>query len=123
VKTKVDGDDIVVKVDVKAERAIDKLVYGIHIMGQDGAEITALNNRMIQAPDVEKLKPGQEVSFTWRILNVFNDGQYVVMLTLIDDVANTLDWFVRADEFTVRRVERSTTAVLPPMSVTHKVKE
>jgi hypothetical protein len=77
---------------------------------------------MIQAPDVENLKPGQELSFTWRILNVFNDGQYVVMLTLIDDVANTLDWFVRADEFTVQRIERSTTAVLPPMSVTHKMK-
>jgi hypothetical protein len=91
-------------------------------MGSDGAEITALNNRMIQAPDIENLKPGQEVTLTWRILNVFNDGEYNVMLTLIDDVANTLDWFVRADSFTVRRIERSTTAVLPPMSVAHKVK-
>lgn len=122
VKTKIEGDEIIVKFDVKAERAVDKLVYGIHIMGQDGAEITAMNNRMIQAPDIENLKPGQEVSFTWRIQNIFNDGQYFVMLTLIDDVANTLDWFVRADEFTVERIERSTTAVLPPMSVTHKVK-
>ena len=122
VSTKVDSEHIVVKVNVKAERPVDKLVYGIHIMGQDGAEITAMNNRMIQAPDIEHLKPGQEVSFTWKILNVFNDGQYTVMLTLIDDVANTLDWFVRADEFTVERIERSTTAVLPPMSVTHTVR-
>ena len=122
VKTKVEGEHIVVKVDVKAERPVDKLVYGIHIMGQDGAEITAMNNRMIQAPDIAHLQPGQHVSFTWNILNVFNDGQYTVMLTLIDDVANTLDWFVRADEFTVERIERSTTAVLPPMSVTHTVK-
>jgi ABC-2 type transport system ATP-binding protein len=122
VSSKVDGENIIVKVDVKATKHVDKLVYGIHIMGQDGAEITALNNRMIQAPDVTDLKPGQEVSFTWKILNVFNDGQYNIMLTLIDDVANTLDWFVRADEFTVERIERSTTAVLPPMSVTHTVK-
>lgn len=122
VATKVEGDYVVVKADVKAERHVDKLVYGIHVMGQDGAEITAMNNRMIQAPDIENLQPGQQVSFTWRILNIFNDGQYTVMLTLIDDVANTLDWFVRADEFTVERIERSTTAVLPPMSVTHTVK-
>lgn len=122
VSTKVDSEHIVVKVNVKAERPVDKLVYGIHVMGQDGAEITAMNNRMIQAPDIANLKPGQEVSFTWKILNVFNDGQYTVMLTLIDDVANTLDWFVRADEFTVERIERSTTAVLPPMSVTHTVR-
>ncbi len=122
VSSKVQGENVIVKVDVKANKHVDKLVYGIHIMGQDGAEITALNNRMIQAPDVADLKSDQEVSFTWKILNVFNDGQYTVMLTLIDDVANTLDWFVHADEFTVERIERSTTAVLPPMSVTHTVK-
>jgi ABC-2 type transport system ATP-binding protein len=122
VDAKVQGDEVVVKVDVKAKKAIDKLIYGIHVMGQDGAEITAMNNRMIQAPDIEGLKPGQEVSFTWRILNVFNDGQYTVMLTLVDDVANTLDWLVRAGEFTVERADRSTTAVLPPVTVAHKMK-
>lgn len=122
VKTKVEGDEVVVDVTVRAEGSIDKLIYGIHIMGQDGAEITAMNNRMIQAPDIVGIKPGQEVNFTWRILNVFNDGQYNVMLTLVDDVANTLDWFVKADEFTVKRIDRSTTAVLPPVTVSHKVK-
>lgn len=121
-KAKVEGDEIVVDMTVKAERPVDKLIYGIHIMGQDGAEITAMNNRMIQAPDITNLKAGQEVSFTWRILNIFNDGQYTVMLTLVDDVANTLDWHVRADEFTVQRIDRSTTAVLPPVSVSHKLK-
>jgi ABC-2 type transport system ATP-binding protein len=122
VVTKIEGDEVVIKVDVKAEKEIDRLIYGIHIMGHDGAEVTAMNNRMIQAPDIENLKPGQEISFTWRLLNIFNDGQYNVMLTLVDDVANTLDWLVRADEFTVKRIERSTTAVLPPVTVAHKIK-
>ncbi len=122
VSTKVEGEHVVVKVDIKVERPIDKLIYGIHIMGQDGAEITAMNNRMIQAPDIANLVSGQEVSLTWKILNIFNDGQYAVMITLVDDVANTLDWLVQADEFTVQRIDRSTTAVLPPVSVTHTVK-
>lgn len=122
VSAKVEGEHVVVRVKANAERPVGRLIYGIHIMGQDGAEITAMNNRMIQAPDIADLMPGQEVSFTWRILNVFNDGQYNVMLTLVDDVANTLDWLVCADNFTVERIERSTTAVLPPVSVTHTVK-
>lgn len=122
VSTAIEKDEIVIHVDVRAEKPVDRLIYGVHVMGQDGAEITAMNNRMIQAPDIENLQPGQEVSFTWRILNVFNDGQYNVMLTLVDDVANTLDWFVRASEFTIKRIDRSTTAVLPPVTVTHKLR-
>jgi hypothetical protein len=121
VKTTLEGDEVVVKVIAKVDRPVDKLVYGLHIMGQDGAEITAMNNRMIHAPDIEGLQTGQKVELIWRILNIFNDGTYNVMLTLIDDVANTLDWFVKADKFTVQRLERSTTAVLPPVTVVSKV--
>jgi ABC-2 type transport system ATP-binding protein len=121
VHTKLEKDEVVVRLAVKAHKKIDKLIYGLHVMAQDGAEITAMNNRMIHAPDVEKLQPGQTVELTWRVLNVFNDGDYFIMLTLVDDEANTLDWFVRADSFTVRREDRSTTAVLPPVSVAHKL--
>jgi hypothetical protein len=123
VKTKVTGEYITIMVKTKAEKRIDKLVYGLHIMGQDGAEITAMNNRMIQVPDVEHIEPGMEVTFTWQLLNIFNDGTYFVMLTLVDDVANTLDWFVKADEFTVTRMDRSTTAVLPPVTVTNTIRK
>jgi ABC-2 type transport system ATP-binding protein len=119
VQTKVAKDYVTINVTAKVERPVDKLIYGLHIVGQDGAEITAMNNRMIQTPDVMNLQPGREVVFTWKVLNIFNDGTYYVMLTLIDDVANTLDWFVRADSFDIRRVDRSTTAVLPPVTVTH----
>jgi ABC-2 type transport system ATP-binding protein len=117
VRTTVTDEHVTVTVTAKAERHVDKLVYGLHIMGQDGTEITAMNNRMIQTPDVENVQPGAEVTFVWRMMNVFNDGNFFVMLTLVDDVANTLDWYVKADEFTVTRFDRSTTAVLPPVSV------
>lgn len=123
VKAEVEGDEVVVNVTVKAERPVDKLIYGLHIMGQDGAEITAMNNRMIQVPDVQGLQSGQEVQFTWRVLNVFNDGVYYIMLTLVDDVANTLDWYVRAASFTVKRLDRSTTPVLPPVTVTNTIRK
>jgi ABC-2 type transport system ATP-binding protein len=121
ITTKLEDDEVVIVLRVHADRPVDKLVYGLHIMGQDGEEITAMNNRMIQAPDIEHVQPGQDFEITWRVLNVFNDGNYQVMLTLIDDVANTLDWWVRADTFTVKRLQRSTTAVLPPVSVDAKL--
>jgi ABC-2 type transport system ATP-binding protein len=121
ITTKLEDDEVVIVLRVHADRPVDKLVYGLHIMGRDGEEITAMNNRMIQAPDIEHVQPGQDFEITWRVLNVFNDGNYQVMLTLIDDVANTLDWWVRADTFTVKRLQRSTTAVLPPVSVDAKL--
>lgn len=116
-KIKVSEQEISIEVNTICKRPVDKLVYGLHIMGEDGSEITAMNNRMIQAKDVMDVKPGDKVTFTWNILNVFNDGTYFVMLTLIDDVANTLDWFVKADSFNVKRINRSTTSVLPPVNV------
>ena len=118
-KVTVKAEEVIIKVDVAIRRPVDKLLYGLHIMGEDGAEITAMNNRMIQAEDVQHLKSGDNVQFTWRMTNIFNDGTYFVMLTLVDDVANTLDWAVKADRFIVKREQRSTTAVLPPVRVTH----
>ncbi len=123
VKAKLTGDDLVVSIKADVKAAVDKVIYGLHIIGQDGAEITAMNNRMINAPDVIKPKVGSTIEFTWKMLNVFNDGKYFVTLTLIDDVANTLDWYTKAEEFNVLRIERSTTPVLPPVDVTHTIKD
>jgi ABC-2 type transport system ATP-binding protein len=122
VKVRLEGDDVVVTVKADVKAAVDKVIYGLHIIGADGTEITAMNNKMINAPDVVKPKVGSTIKFTWKMLNVFNDGTYYVTLTLIDDVANTLDWYTKAESFTVMRLERSTTAVLPPVQVTHTIK-
>lgn len=121
VKISHDGQEIVFDIKAVASKPLDKVIYGLHILGQDGAEITAMNNRMIRAPDIKGLSSGAEIRFQWRMLNVFNDGVYSVTLTLVDDVSNTLDWFTEAASFTIKREERSTTAILPPVKVTHKI--
>ncbi|MGD8373727.1 MAG: ABC transporter ATP-binding protein [Candidatus Woesebacteria bacterium] len=123
VKTKVQKDDIIITVKAKVKKPVDRVIYGLHVMGEDGAEITAMNNRMIHKDDVQSPEVGSTITFEWNVLNVFNDGNYYVMLTLVDDVANTLDWFVKADSFTVKRQDRSTTAVLPPVKVDYSVKK
>jgi ABC-2 type transport system ATP-binding protein len=115
------GDDIIIKAKVHINKPVDKLVYGLNLIGEDGGEIVALNNRMIQAPDIDEPKVGSDIEFTWKMLNVFNEGSYYVMLTFIDDAATPLDWFVRAASFTVKREKKSATAILPPIDVTSKV--
>lgn len=121
VTTKLKEDKLIVDVDVTANQQVDKLIYGLHITGEDGEEITAMNNRMIQHPDIVDVKPGAKITFSWEVLNVFNDGNYYVTLTLIDDVANTLDWFIDAATFNVKRLDRSTTPIIPPVAIKTKV--
>jgi ABC-2 type transport system ATP-binding protein len=110
-----------VDVQATATEAVDKVIYGLHIIGQDGTEITAMNNRMLHVPDIENVRAGQKISFGWSMQNIFNDGKFYVTLTLVDDVANTLDWYTKAASFHVTRLERSTTPVLPPVTVTTTV--
>ncbi len=118
IKATVKDQDVLIHATAKVKKSVDQMLFGLHILGQDSKEITAMNNRMIQVPDLKGLKAGTEITFDWRVLNVFNDGLYYVSLTLVDDVGNTLDWFSRAATFTVKRVDRSTTSVLPPVTVT-----
>jgi ABC-2 type transport system ATP-binding protein len=111
---------IVTKVKVFA-RHIDKLIYGVHISAKDGSEIVATNNRMIDVPDVLDLSKDSEVKISWEMLNIYNDGQYYVTLTLVDDEQTVLDWYNEAESFTVRKLHRSTTAVMPPITVNSEV--
>lgn len=119
-KTSVKDQKIKVKVEAKVNNNLDRVIYGLHILGPDGKEITAMNNRMIHVPDVEHLIKGKNVEFTWDVLNVFNEGDYSLTLTLVDSSGNVFDWLVNAATFTIHRTDRSTTAVLPPVDVTYR---
>ncbi len=121
VTAKIVEDDLVIDVRANVSKKVDKMLFGIHIVAQDGTEVTAMNNRMIHVEDLRDLKAGSKIGFSWSILNIFNDGEYSITLTLVDDVGNTLDWITDAGNFTVQRAERSTTSVFPPIKVKTKV--
>lgn len=121
VKVSLKGNDLIVKTKVKVHKDIEKMIYGLHIKAATGEEITAMNNRMVQVPDVKDLKKGNTVRFDWKMLNVFNDGKYTVTTTLNDQRGNNLDWYDEAAKFEVKRIERSTTFVIPPLSVENTV--
>lgn len=114
---KIVGQELVVNADAIITDALDRIIYGLHIIAQDGTEVTAVNNRMILEKDIENAHPGDRLEFSWSMPNIFNDGKYTVTLTFIDDMNNALDWVTNATKFVVRRPERSTTAVLPPIKL------
>lgn len=121
VKVTVGAKEITVSTKAKAIEPVEELVYGLHIMGEDGRELTAMNNRMINMPDLKNLKPGTEVELEWKVMNIFGDGKYYIMLTLVDGSYNPLDFFEDAASFTVKRKERSNTSIIPPISVRSQV--
>lgn len=118
VTSRIEGSDIKIQVNIKINKPVDKILYGVHIIASDGTEVTAMNNKMVNRPNIENPKVGDKYIISWSMLNIFNDGQYAVNIALVDDFARTLDWWLEASSFVVRRVERSTTAVFPPLDVT-----
>lgn len=120
ISTKLTTDNLVITTTIRVHQSIEKLVYGIHIFSTDGRELTATNNRMIAEPDVESLMKGDEVQLSWEVLNIFNDGKYLITLTLVDSVGSVFDWYNEAAAFTVKRAQRSTTPILPPIKVNTK---
>lgn len=97
---------------------IDRLVYGVHINGPDGNELTASNNRMIGAPDIDDLSVGNKVCVKWKMQDIFSDGRYTVTATLVNSAGVVYDWVSEAECFDIKKAERSTTSVIPEIKVT-----
>lgn len=116
------GEYINIDVSLKAEQTVDTIVSGLHITSEDGVELTAMNNRMIGEKDLKSLGAEMEAVVTWKMLNVFNDGTYLVTVTFVDDEGRTIDWVVDIASFVVRRTNRSTTSILPPVKLRYKAK-
>lgn len=123
VNTNVSDKHIEVGITAKVYKHVSELAYGLHIFGDDGREILGFNNNMLSVPDVKNLKAGSEVSFDWKVQNILRSGEYSLYLSLGDTSTNIrLDEFVDAAFLTVKKEQQSNTAILPPVTVTHKLK-
>lgn len=109
--------EVIIQATVKVKKPIEGLQYGIHINSQDGSEITAMNNRTLNLPDLNEISPNDVFDIEWRMTNIFNDGKFYVTLVLADGSGKILDRFEDAASFRIKRPERSNTSVLPPLTV------
>lgn len=123
VTPKLSKEHLVIDVMAKVHKDVDQLIYGLHIIGEDGREVTGFNNRMLTIPDIKNLKAGSKIEFEWKMQNIFRSGEYSVFLSLVDSSENRLDDFVDAAFFTVNKEEQSNTPILPAVKVTHTVKK
>jgi hypothetical protein len=113
--------EIKIKATARVNSDLGSVICGVHINSQDGTELTAVNNRMIRIQDLKDVKVGQEVEIYWKMGNVFNDGKFFVTLTLTSETGIAYDWYVDAGNFTIKRPERSTTPILPPIELGYKI--
>lgn len=114
-------DKVVIEFTAKVHKDVEKLIYGIRITDSREADVVAMNNRMINMPDIEQLKAGSKITFKWQMLNVFSEGKYTVLVALVGGLYEHLDYFPDATSFTIKRDDYSDTAILPPMEVSHIV--
>lgn len=121
VNVSVSEKEIMVGAKARAKEDVDEMLYGFHVIAQDGVEVTSMNNRMINVADVKDIKKGDEIKFQWKMMNILSDGKYTINLTLADGSLKSLDFFPEAAAFRVKRKIRSNTAVLPPISVKHDI--
>lgn len=108
------SQEINVNALIRVSKTLGKIVSGIHIVSNDGQEIVAINNSLINSVYIEQATQGKEYSISWTMQNVFSDGQFSIMLTLVDQDGTVLDWLANAGNFEVKRPIRSVTPVLPP---------
>lgn len=112
------GEQLKVMAHIKARKDFDKIIYGLHIFSSAGQEITAMNNRMIGAHDIDRIRRGESIVINWDVLNIFSDGDYLITLTMVDPSGDVIEWNNEICSFTILRAERSTTPVVPPIKVT-----
>jgi ABC-2 type transport system ATP-binding protein len=115
ISVKLQGSNVIINASVHANTDLNNLLYGVHVFSSDGTELTATNNRMVDLPDIEKLSKGERLELQWEILNIFNDGKYFITVTLVDSVGTVCDWVNEAAYFVVKRSDRSTTHIIPPI--------
>lgn len=115
-KVKLKSDDIVVKHSVHTHQSIDKVTCGVHISSNDGEELMAVNNLLLNQASILGSNDGDVYNISWNIQNIFSDGEYTVTLTAIDETGAVLDWRVDVGEFSVKRPIRSATHILPPVT-------
>ena len=113
----VDKHNVNVSASIIARKDTSDLFFGIHILSEEGNEVTAMNNRMILAPDIKHIRRDQEMTINWRIANIFNDGVFTVACTIACGEYGLLDWRDDFSNFVVSRPERSTTSVFPKTEV------
>lgn len=115
-KYEADDDYVELKVRYGSNKAVDDVIFGMSIKNSDGTVIMGTNTRL-QNIKIDHIKKGKQGFVKWRVLNIFNDGDYIVDAAVVAEDGTPYDWWEDAGFFSVYREQHTPYAVEPPVEV------
>lgn len=92
-----------VQVSVKAEKTVEKPVFGITILDAGGQRVFTSNTlwSKVSTPNIEK---GKTLNIGWLVPNAFNSGSFTISPAVSDNTGSIIyDWLDEALEFRVNK--------------------
>lgn len=93
--------------------AVDEIVAGISIMDSAGVRLFGSNNR-IRQQTIKTVKEGEVIRLSWKLPNIFNEGEYTVCVSASDPDGYMYDSWDDAQSFRVYK-EQSTSFPVDPL--------
>jgi ABC-2 type transport system ATP-binding protein len=103
ISVKVANSSVTVSHKAKLFSEAASLTAGIRVRSSTGQPVTGTSTQL-ESVTIPDLKVGEEVEITWKMPNIFSDGQYYVDPALASDGGITItDWWDQAARFTVKK--------------------
>lgn len=118
-KSKIDDSvkNIVLDLELKANKDVNDPLLGFIIKNASGVHITGANN-IILKKSVPSLKKNEILRFSWSIPNIFNDGiHYINTAAIYHGGTQTADWWEEAVHFTVFTNQKTPYLVNPEIKM------
>ncbi len=97
---------------VKADAAIEGLILGFRISDDTGRAIIGTNTQLLHEKPLS-LESGSEYVFTWRVPNIFSNGNYEIGMAAVTYNDESLDEWNAAIKFKVIKTTKTPYIVAP----------
>lgn len=108
-----------IKIICKANANVDMpdgLVFGFLVKNGTGTHLTGTNTQILKKK-INPLKKGDNITLTWEVPNIFNDGQYSVDVAAHAVSGDVYDWWEDATNFAVLKEEKTPYPTTPDIKV------
>lgn len=114
---KPEDEYIELELTYEAKKTVIDPVFGMAVKNSGGTTIMGTNT-VFKHIETGTIAAGHKGTIKWKVLNVFNDGEYAVDLAIShSDALEQHDWWEDALTFTVYREDHTPFAVEPPVEV------
>lgn len=116
IKVDVSKEKISILLEATANESLENPNFGFMIR-DGGGQILLGTNSQIKKKRIKEIKRGDKLKIIWEFQNIFNDGQYYVEPAIVGQNGEVCDWWEDSKKFTVRKEERTSFAVNPPIEL------